>query len=232
MENMIETQNVSRCFSVSGAEDFYALKDINIKVPKGTLSILKGKSGSGKTTLLNILGTLDAPTDGRIIWGGRDITDISEREKELLRRRNIGFVFQSVSLTPMLTVYENVEFALRLANYDKDRKKRVEECLELVGLGKRMRHMPAELSGGEQQRVAIARAIAHCPEVVFADEPTAELDTASAHNVIMLFQKLVKEQGITIIMTTHDMSLMGSGNLIYQLEDGVIVTKEVTHDGE
>ncbi len=222
MENMIEIQNLSRFFPVAGGEPFYALTDVNARIPKGTLTILKGKSGSGKTTLLNILGTLDAPSAGRIIWDGRDITGISEHEKEQMRRTRIGYVFQSVSLIPMLTVYENVEFALRLANYPGERKQRVMECLDLVGLAKRAKHMPQELSGGEQQRVAIARTIAHKPQVVFADEPTAELDTASAHNVVMLFQKLVKEQGITIVMTTHDMALMGSGNLVYRLEDGII----------
>lgn len=228
MDYMIETKNLSRFFPVAGSEPFYALRDVNVQIPKGSLTILKGKSGSGKTTLLNILGTLDSPSDGRIIWGGKDITDISEHEKEMLRRKNIGFVFQSVSLIPMLTVYENVEFSLRLAGYEGDRKKRVLECLDLVGLGKRVKHMPQELSGGEQQRVAIARTIAHKPEMVFADEPTAELDTASAHNVIMLFQKLVKEQGITIVMTTHDMALMGSGTLVYRLEDGIMHKEEGT----
>ena len=165
-----------------------ALKDVSVKIPEKSLTILRGKSGSGKTTLLNIIGALDAPTSGEVFFGGRNITGLSDKEREKLRRQKIGFVFQSVSLIPMMTVYENVEFALRLSNYKGDRKKRVEECLHLVGLGKRAQHMPQELSGGEQQRVAIARAIAHAPQVLFADEPTAELDTATSLAVIKLFK--------------------------------------------
>ena len=132
----------------------------------------------------------------------------------------MGFVFQSVSLIPTMTVYENVEFALRLGNYQKDHKKRVEEVLSLVGLSQRIRHLPAELSGGEQQRVAIARAIAHRPAVVFADEPTAELDSATAAKVVGLFRHLVEEEGLTILMTTHDMSLLGAGDRTFTLESG------------
>jgi len=122
----------------------------------------------------------------------------------------------------MMTVYENVEFALRLSDYKQDRKRRVEECLHLVGLGKRMQHMPQELSGGEQQRVAIARAIAHKPQVLFADEPTAELDTATSLAVIKLFRELVQKQGVTVVMTTHDMALMDAGDVVYTLEDGSV----------
>ena len=156
---MIETKKVCREFPVAGGEAFLALRDVSVKIPRQSLTILRGKSGSGKTTLLNIIGALDVPTSGEVFFDGQDITGLSDREREKLRRKKIGFVFQSVSLIPMMTVYENVEFALRLSNDKQDRKKRVEECLHLVGLGKRMQHMPQELSGGEQQRVAIARAI-------------------------------------------------------------------------
>lgn len=223
---MIVTKNVKRFFPVSGREPFQALKDISIEIPDHSLTMLKGKSGSGKTTLINILGALDAPSEGQVFFDGEDIVGYTDKQRETLRRTKIGFIFQSVSLIPMLTVYENVEFALRMSDYKGDRKKRVEECLHLVGLGKRMNHMPQELSGGEQQRVAIARAIAHKPQVIFADEPTAELDSVTSRVVMRLFQDLVRTQGITIVMTTHDMSLMDAGDVIYQLEDGVLIGVE------
>ena len=209
-----------------------ALKDVSVKIPEKSLTILRGKSGSGKTTLLNIIGALDAPTSGEVFFGGRNITGLSDKERERLRRQKIGFVFQSVSLIPMMTVYENVEFALRLSNYKGDRKKRVEECLHLVGLGKRAQHMPQELSGGEQQRVAIARAIAHAPQVLFADEPTAELDTATSLAVIKLFKDLVEKQGVTIVMTTHAMSLMDAGDMVYTLTDGSVDAVEEEEEKE
>ncbi len=209
-----------------------ALKDVSVKIPEKSLTILRGKSGSGKTTLLNIIGALDAPSSGEVFFGGRNITGLSDKERERLRRQKIGFVFQSVSLIPMMTVYENVEFALRLSNYKGDRKKRVEECLHLVGLGKRAQHMPQELSGGEQQRVAIARAIAHAPQVLFADEPTAELDTATSLAVIKLFKDLVEKQGVTIVMTTHDMSLMDAGDMVYTLTDGSVDAVEEEEEKE
>ena len=229
---MIETKKVCRAFPVSGEEPFMALKDVSVKIPEKSLTILRGKSGSGKTTLLNIIGALDAPTSGEVFFGGRNITGLSDKERERLRRQKIGFVFQSVSLIPMMTVYENVEFALRLSNYKGDRKKRVEECLHLVGLGKRAQHMPPELSGGEQQRVAIARAIAHAPQVLFADEPTAELDTATSLAVIKLFKDLVEKQGVTIVMTTHDMSLMDAGDMVYTLTDGSVDAVEEEEEKE
>ena len=229
---MIETKKVCRAFPVSGEEPFMALKDVSVKIPEKSLTILRGKSGSGKTTLLNIIGALDAPSSGEVFFGGRNITGLSDKERERLRRQKIGFVFQSVSLIPMMTVYENVEFALRLSNYKGDRKKRVEECLHLVGLGKRAQHMPQELSGGEQQRGAIARAIAHAPQVLFADEPTAELDTATSLAVIKLFKDLVEKQGVTIVMTTHDMSLMDAGDMVYTLTDGSVDAVEEEEEKE
>ncbi len=220
---MIETKKVCREFPVVGSEPFQALRDVSVQIASKSLTILRGKSGSGKTTLLNIIGALDAPSSGEVIFDGQDITKLSDKEREKLRREKIGFIFQSVSLIPMMTVYENVEFSLRLSNYRGNRRKRVEECLHLVGLGKRMQHQPQELSGGEQQRVAIARAVAHQPQVIFADEPTAELDTASSLAVIKMFRDLVEKQGITIVMTTHDMALMDAGDMVYTLEDGGIV---------
>lgn len=219
-KNLIKTSAVSRTFPLEGGESFTALSDIQIEIPDKSLTILRGKSGSGKTTLLNILGALDVPTKGSVFMEEKEISAMTERDRELLRRKHMGYVFQSVSLIPMMTAYENVEFALRLAGSDEDRESRVRECLGRVGLVKRMHHMPQELSGGEQQRVAIARAIAHRPRVIFADEPTAELDSVSARSVLKLFRELIEAEGITIVMTTHDVSLMDAADVVYTLEEG------------
>lgn len=219
MKNIAEIIGVSRAFSVSGGE-FYALKNINLEIPENKLTILRGKSGSGKTTLMNIIGALDYPTTGQIMMDGRDIVKMSDRKREKLRRTQFGFVFQSVSLIPTMNAYQNVEYALRMAGIKGNHKARVEECLKMVGLGGRMTHMPSELSGGEQQRVAIARAIAHRPRILFADEPTAELDSAMAAEVTELFKRMTAQENVTIIMTTHDVGLMDAGDVIVELKDG------------
>ena len=223
MEKMIVAKGVKRGFPVAGGETFWALKGIDLEIGQGQLAILKGRSGSGKTTLMNILSALDAPTAGDVFFRGTNITQLSDRERGILRRKEIGFVFQSVALIPMLTAYENVEFALRMAKYSGDRKARAEECLRMVELGKRMDHLPQELSGGEQQRVAIARAIAHKPRVLFADEPTAELDTNTGLQVVKVFKELCASERITIVMTTHDTGLMDIGDVTFQLEDGELI---------
>ncbi len=215
----IKVKGVDRIFPVAGGE-FQALKDISVEIPKGSLAILKGRSGSGKTTLMNIIGTLDEPTNGEIWIDGESTKGMSNKQKEILRRTRMGFVFQAVSLIPTMNAYQNVEFSLRLAGVKEGRKERVEQCLKMVGLGKRMHHMPAEMSGGEQQRVAIARAIAHRPSILFADEPTAELDSATAAEVVKLFQEMTKKEGVTILMTTHDMGLMDAGDMVIELENG------------
>jgi len=224
-ENIITVTNVARSFPSQG-EDFWALKDISIDVPKGKLTILRGRSGSGKTTLLNILGALDYPTKGKVEFNGREISSMSESDRAKLRRMEIGSVFQSIALIPMMTALENVEFALRLTNYEGDRKARAMECLHLVGLSQRADHLPAQLSGGEQQRVAIARAIAHRPVVLFADEPTGALDTVSGLTVVKIFQELTKQEGVTIVMTTHDVGLMDLGDRVYELEGGELIHGE------
>lgn len=223
MDCMIETKNVTRSFPVAGEEDIQVLKGISIEVPRGEFVILRGRSGSGKTTLMNILGALDAPTSGQVFLDGQETGVLDEKKRGLLRRAKIGFVFQSVALVPTMDAYENVEFALRLARYQGDRRKRAEECLHMVGLGGRMHHMPQQMSGGEQQRVAIARALAHKPQIIFADEPTAELDSATGVKVVKIFRDLTREEGITVMMTTHDTGLMGAGDRVFSMEDGEIV---------
>ena len=223
MGNIIETKGVKRGFTVAGGEIFWALKGLDLQIPEGKLTILKGRSGSGKTTLMNILSTLDLPTEGTVLMNGIDITKLGDKEREKTRRLQIGFIFQSVALIPMMSAFENVEFALRLAKFSGDRKKRAEECLKMLGLGNRLNHLPQELSGGEQQRVAIARAIAHKPMVLFADEPTAELDTNTGLQVMKIFKELTASEGVTIVMTTHDTEIMKLGDKVYQLEDGELV---------
>ena len=219
---MLRARGVTRAFPVSGGK-FWALRGIDADIPAGALTILKGRSGSGKTTLLNILSALDRPTAGEVLFDGQDVARMSEDERTRLRRRRIGFVFQSVALIPMMNARENVEFALRLARVRGNLSARAMECLRLVGLDKRAGHMPQELSGGEQQRVAIARAIAHRPSVLFADEPTGELDTTTSLRVVKIFKDLIEAEGVTIVMTTHDTGLMEIGDRVYEIEDGEIV---------
>ena len=225
MDYIIRTEGVKRCFKTQGG-DFWALRDIDIEVPTGRLTILRGRSGSGKTTLMNILGALDKPTEGKVFFEERDIARMDERKRTQLRRMEIGFVFQSIALIPMMNALENVEYALRLTKYKGDRTARAMECLKLVGLGQRANHLPQELSGGEQQRVAIARAVAHKPKVLFADEPTGALDTNTGLAMMKLFQELTYSEGVTIVMTTHDTGLMELGDRVYELEGGELVHGE------
>lgn len=226
MASLIRTENITRSFPSGDGQEIQVLKGLTLDIPAGKLTLLKGRSGSGKTTLMNILGALDPPTSGRIWFGEEELTAMSEEARGKLRRRRIGFVFQSVALIPMMNAYENVEFALRLACSRENWRERTMECLKMVGLSQRADHMPQEMSGGEQQRVAIARAIAHKPDVIFADEPTAELDTHTGLQVVRIFKELCANEGITIVMTTHDTGLMDIGDRVYELEDGAIIHAE------
>lgn len=241
----IHTENIKRYFGSGDGSIVRALDGVSMEIPSGSLTILKGRSGSGKTTLLNLLSALDVPTEGKVEFFGKDLEHLKDREREDLRRYRMGFVFQSVALIPVMNAYENVEFALRLSGDRKpegerwqakgewknteewknkeESKKRVIEILERVGLKERIYHMPYQLSGGEQQRVAIARAVAHRPQVVFADEPTGALDTASGLAVMKLFRELVEQEHITVVMTTHDPNLMELGDFVYELKDGRLV---------
>ena len=227
--NIIEARNITRMFPVGDGE-FYALKHVDIDIPAGKLTILKGRSGSGKTTLMNILSALDAPTEGDVSFDGQVYSEMEDAQKEQLRRKEIGFVFQAVALIPIMNAYENVDFAMRLAEPEltaKEVDERIRETLALVGMEERMRHMPGQMSGVEQQRVAIARAVAHRPKVVFADEPTGALDTESGLRVMQLFRNLIEKEGVTIVMTTHDPNLMELGDVVYELEDGEIIDRQI-----
>lgn len=225
MEQLIKTIGINREFILPGGKNLHVLKNLTMEIPKGKLTILKGRSGSGKTTLMNILSALDIATSGDVYFDDENLSKMKERKRCMFRRKTIGFIFQSVALIPTMTAYENVEYMMRLADIKKNRKERVTECLKMVGLSTRMHHMPQELSGGEQQRVAIARAIAHKPKVIFADEPTAELDTNTALQIMKIFKSLTENEGITVVMTTHDTGIMDIGDIVYELEDGGFVER-------
>lgn len=223
MAAILYTNNLYREFK-TGKETIQALKNINISIQERKLSILRGRSGSGKTTLINMLGVLDKPTKGKVFFNGLEVSNFSEVDQDKLRRTSMGFVFQSAALISFMSSFENVEYPLRLIGMNaKERKSVVEESMALVGLSNRMKHRPSELSGGEQQRVAIARAIAHNPKVIFADEPTAELDTHMAIQIMKIFKNLIEKKGVTVVMTTHDPNMMELGDITYSLEDGEIV---------
>jgi len=224
MASIIQTQVLTRDYPTPGGV-VHALNGVNIDIEPGKLTIFRGRSGSGKTTLLNMLGALDRPTSGTILFNENDITQLPDFKRDLLRRKDFGFIFQSTALIGMMTAYENIEFLLRVFGMKSpsERKKRAEECLHLVGLSKRMNHMPSEMSGGEQQRVAIARAMAHKPKIIYADEPTAELDTTMGLQVMGLFKSLIQTEGITVVMTTHDPNMMEIGDRVYTMEDGEII---------
>ena len=185
--------------------------------------MLMGRSGSGKTTFMNLLSTLDDVTGGDIIYNPGNgepemrYSEMNDAEKEKFRRYNIGFVFQSVALIPVMTAYENVDFGLRTANFQGDRDERIKEVLEKVGLADRAKHFPAELSGGERQRIAIARAMAHKPTILFADEPTGALDTTTGIYIAELFKNMTRTENLTVIMTTHDIRLSELADVLIQL---------------
>jgi putative ABC transport system ATP-binding protein len=225
MAEIIKTEKLCRDFK-SGFETVHALKNVTITIEQRTLTILRGRSGSGKTTLINLLGAMDFPTDGKIYFGGEEITSMPDIKRDELRRASIGFVFQSGALISNMNAFENVEFGLRIAGYNpKERAERALECLHMVGLSKRVNHFPYELSGGEAQRVAIARAIAHRPKVIFADEPTAALDTNMGLQVVKAFKDMVEKEGLTVVMTTHDPNMIEIADFVYTLADGEIVNE-------
>lgn len=222
-EPILKAVGIKRVFG-RGPGAVQALKGAHLSIPYGRLVALKGRSGSGKTTLINLLGALDRPTEGAIYFCGREITGMSEKMRNELRRTDMGLIFQSFALVPLMSAYENVEFGLRIAGiHPRNFKDMAESSLEYVGLKPRMKHRPYELSGGEQQRVAIARAIAHRPKLILADEPTAELDSRMGLQVIKVFKDLVEKEGMTIVLTTHDPAIMEIVDQVYALEDGQIV---------
>ncbi|MBG9793955.1 macrolide ABC transporter ATP-binding protein [Paenibacillus dendritiformis] len=221
---LLEVRGVERTFQV-GSQKLHVLKGIEMEVHPGQLVMLKGRSGSGKTTLLNMLGGLDLPTKGEIRFRGEPFSTWSDDKRTMTRRSEIGFIFQAYALMPLLSAYENVELSLRMANVPRHLwKERVQYCLEMVGLGKRMSHRPFEMSGGEQQRVAIAKSIAHKPLLLLADEPTAELDSQMGAQVMGVFRQIIRSENIAICMTTHDPTILEVADHVYEMVDGRFIT--------
>jgi ABC-type lipoprotein export system ATPase subunit len=219
----VTVREVSRCFRM-GADEIWALRGVSLEVAPGEFLALIGRSGSGKTTLLNLIAGLDRPTAGDVLVDGRSVPAMSERERLELRRRTLGFVFQSFGLLPLLSAYENVELPLRIAGVGRaERVRRVRRALDVVGLGRRAHHRPYELSGGEQQRVAIARALVIQPRLILADEPTGELDSTTALSIFTLLRDLARVEGITIIASTHDRLVMELADRVEELSDGRLV---------
>lgn len=224
---IISLKDVTKRFPVGGGE-FTALKNINLSFQKGEFSGLVGPSGSGKTTLLNIIGSLDSPTEGEAFVMGKSISALSHRESAMLRNKHIGFIFQIYNLLPVYTVYENVEFALLLQNRGADeRKKAVMEALDWVGLADMASKRPDKLSGGEGQRVAIARAMVKRPDILLADEPTANLDAENAHIILQMMKKLNEELDTTFLFSTHDEKVMKYLDRIVSLRDGKVEKDEI-----
>jgi ABC-type lipoprotein export system ATPase subunit len=221
--NVIKTEDLWRVYKI-GAVEVPALRGINLQIEGSAFVALQGRSGSGKTTLLNCLGGLDQPTSGDVQVLGRPIAQMNDDELTRWRREQVGFVFQSFGLIPTLSAYENVELMLRIKGTSpKENDRRTRACLELVGLNKWIHHRPYEMSGGQQQRVAIARALANQPRLILADEPTGELDSATAREVLTLFRDIVKAEHVTVLMVTHDPLVDEYADRVLLLKDGQIV---------
>jgi len=225
-EYVVKVENATKIYQV-GSESIHALDGARLTVKRGEMLSVMGPSGSGKTTLLNMIGCLDIPDTGGIWFGNSDVTLLKERDRAKLRLEKIGFVFQQFYLIPTLTALENVKLPMieaGLSRHDSDVK--ATALLEKMGLGQRMKHKPSQLSGGEQQRVAIARALANDPEMLLADEPTGELDSKNAANIVELLHSLVDDGKITVVVVTHDPSVAKRGDRIVYMEDGKISREE------
>ena len=224
---LLELNKVKKIYR-QGKIEVPALRGVDLEVEKGEFTTIFGPSGSGKTTLLNMIGCLDTPTEGEVSLSGKKVSDLSKKALAMVRRFNIGFVFQAYNLIPVLTAYENVEFAIRLTDHSSESqmKEKVLKMLAEVGLKGLESRRPNELSGGEKQRVAIARALVKEPKIVLADEPTANLDSKTAADVVDIMRKMNKELGTTFIFSTHDPAVMKHANRFINLKDGMIFSDE------
>lgn len=219
---VISTKNITKVYNPKKIP-VRAVNGVSLTVDKGEFIAVIGPSGSGKSTLLNIIGGLDQPTSGEVMVGGHDLSDMSSKELTIFRREHIGFVFQSFNLIPVLTASENMEFVMLLLGYDKKRRQdRILELARETGLEDKLKSKPSELSGGQQQRVAVARALAPKPEFILADEPTANLDSASAFKLLDIMAKLNEEEHITFIFSTHDQRVISRAKRVINLVDGKI----------
>jgi len=226
-EIVIDIQGVERTFTMSERK-VKALRGVDMRVERGAMVVLMGPSGSGKTTLLNLVGGLDQPTAGEVLVEGRRLNDLGGAELAAVRRR-IGFIFQSFALMPTASAYENVELGLRLAGSvpRKEWDARIRRCLGAVGLSAWIDHRPYEMSGGQQQRVAIARALATRPRIILADEPTGDLDSKTGQQILALLRALADNEGVTLLMATHDPAAAAFATDLYQLRDGQIVESDL-----
>lgn len=223
MNNIIETKDLCKIFKDS-AQEVCAVDHVTLSIAEGEFTAIVGPSGSGKTTLLNLIGGLDKPVSGSLLVGGKDIASLSDKAMTAFRLHHIGFIFQAYNLIPVLTAKENVAFVMELQGRRREEiDLRAVELLNAVGLGDRLDSRPAKLSGGQQQRVAVARALASKPAFVLADEPTANLDSKSAANLLDIMEKLNNQEGITFIFSTHDPRIMAKARRIVTLEDGKII---------
>ena len=219
---MLDARDVTRTYG-SGPNATAALRGVSLTIERGQLVALSGRSGSGKTTLLNIIGGLDRPDGGTVRIDGRDIAAMGERERTLMRRSSVAFIFQSFGLIPILSAAENVGVPLRIAGADpKDREDRIRAMLDVVGLAEHARQRPGELSGGQQQRVAIARALAGRPQLLIADEPTGQLDSETGRQIMRLIRSVVRTEGVTALVATHDPAFLDIADVSLRLEDGQI----------
>ena len=220
---IVNVKNVVKNYQL-GKTEVKALRGVSLEINKGEFLSVAGPSGSGKTTLLNLIGCLDKPTAGIVEIDGQDVTQLKPNQLADIRRGKIGFIFQSFNLIPVLSTYENVEFPLLLKGSDgKKRRQRVVRVLEEVGLADHSKHRPEELSGGQRQRVAVARALVTDPEIVLADEPTANLDSETGDQIIDLMLAINKNDGTTFIFSTHDPKVMEHASRVIKLHDGLIV---------
>jgi len=227
MTAIVEAVNLKKTYML-GKVPVEALRGVNLKVESGDFLAVLGPSGSGKSTLLNLIGALDKPTEGKLLIEGVDVSTLNDNQLAGLRRR-VGFVFQFFNLIPRFTARENVELSMSIADIGRaERRKQAEDVLETVGLKERMNHKPAELSGGEQQRVAIARALANNPRFLLMDEPTGNIDSKTANEIMGLIKRINEEKGVTIIMVTHDQRLATQAKRMVQMFDGVI-TREIVN---
>ncbi len=219
----VRIEGVTRAYSVNN-EQVLALRGIDMTIERGTFTAFMGRSGSGKTTLLNMIGGLDTPTSGNIYFLGQNTAKLSQDQLTDIRRDKIGFIFQAFALLPILSAWENVELPLRIAGVrsSKERRQRALEALTLVGLEQWADHRPSEMSGGQQQRVAIARALVSRPPILIADEPTGELDSTTGKNLMTLMRTIVKSEGVTMIMATHDQSVHHYADIIHHMRDGQV----------
>ena len=224
-DTVVRGVNITRVFRVDNNE-VHALRGASVEILRQEYIGLMGRSGSGKTTLMNIIGGLDRPTSGEIHVFGDEISGLSDVKLTNMRRHRIGFVFQSFALMPTMSALENVELPLRLVNMPRrERRQRVMEVLDLVGLTRWAKHRPQELSGGQQQRVAIARALATRPGLILADEPTGELDSVTGRAIMELFRDIVRHEGVTVMMTSHDPVMLEYVDYVYQMADGRILNE-------